>query len=81
MTAFDWFASGFAVVAVFNLVMIPKRGSRAIALAVVAALCTTAAYLWPRTDSAAPKWVLAGAIGVLLASGLYESAKAKNERK
>lgn len=81
MKAFDWFAFGFAVVALFNLVTVTKRGSRAAALAVVSMLCAVSAYFWQRSDTSAPKWMLAGAVGVLLASALYETAKARSLRK
>lgn len=81
MTMFQWFAAGFAAVAVANLLMVRKKGSRAGALAVVSGLCAVAAYLWEGPREGAARWSLAGAIGVLLASALYESAKAKLGRK
>jgi hypothetical protein len=81
MMPLDWFAIGFAAVALLNLAMIPKKGTRAGALALVGSLCAAGTYLWDRTDSALPKWLLAAAMGVLLASGLYESARAKVKRK
>jgi len=77
----DWFAIAFVAVTLLNLAFITKKGSRSVALAIVSLLCAVAAYLWGRTEGSAPKWLIAAAIGVLLASALYESAKAKSLRK
>lgn len=81
MRPYDLIAIGFAAVALLNLALIPKKGIRAVALAIVGALCAAATYLLGRTESPLPKWLLAAAAGVFLATALYEAGARKNERK
>ena len=81
MSPFDYLACGFLAVAFLNIFLLRKRGLRAAGIGLAAIICSVAAYLWERDDSSAPKWLLAAAGGVFLATVFYESGKRRIEPK
>ena len=81
MSPFDFLAYAFFGVAALNLFLLKKRGLRAVGIGVAAVFCAIAASLWERSDSSLPKWLLAAAGGVFLATVFYEAGKRKIEPK
>lgn len=81
MRQFEFLAIAFAGVAVLNLALIQRRGWRAVGTAGAASICAAAAYLWERDPGALPKWLLAAAGGVFLATVFYESGRQKPDPK
>jgi drug/metabolite transporter (DMT)-like permease len=81
MKPFEFLAIAFVAVGVMNIFLIHKRGWRAVGLALAAALCAAACYLWEKDAGRLPTWLLAGAAGVFLATVLYEAGRKKMDPK
>lgn len=80
MSTFEMLALGFVAVALVNLALYRRKGPRALGLAACALLAGGACYVWGEAGSSARYWLLAAAVGMFLATALYESGKRRLQR-